>query len=99
MLQYSKYVGLDVHKGTIAVAVADGHDGIPEFRGEIPNTSEALKKLVKKLSRNGDVLSFCYEAGPCGYGIYRRLIGLGHDCQVVAPSLIPKKAGDRVKTD
>ena len=56
-------------------------------------------KLVKKLGPGREVLSFCYEAGPCGYGIHRQLTHLGHDCAVVAPSLIPRKAGDRVKTD
>ena len=64
----------------------------------IPNTTEALRKLVKKL---GDVkhLKVCYEAGPTGYGIYRLLLSLGVDCDVIAPSLIPQKPGDRVKTD
>lgn len=55
--------------------------------------------MVKKLSKNGGKLHFCYEAGPTGYGLYRQLIELGHDCVVVAPSLIPKRAGDRVKTN
>jgi transposase len=58
-----------------------------------------MNKLVGQLKKGGARLSFCYEAGPCGYGIYRQLRELQHDCQVVAPSSIPKKAGDRVKTD
>ena len=99
MFDYSQYVGLDVHKETIAVAVADNTVEQPSFLGEIPNTAEAIRKLAKKLSADGDGIGFCYEAGPCGYGIYRQLTALGHDCTVVAPSLIPKKAGDRVKTD
>lgn len=99
MNEFSKYVGMDTHKATIAVAVADGCGGKPRYYGEIANTSAAVAKLAKKLSRDGEVVSFCYEAGPCGYGIYRQLTGLGHDCAVVAPSLIPAKPGERVKTD
>ena len=99
MNKFSKYVGLDTHKETIAVAVCEASGGKPRYYGEIPNTPHALEKLIKKLTPEGEVLSFCYEAGPCGYGIYRQLTGSGHDCQVVAPSLIPVKAGDRVKTD
>ncbi len=99
MFDYSKYVGLDVHKETIAVASADDIGAEPVFYGEIPNTQHAIEKLIKKLCPHGDLVSFCYEAGPCGYGIYRQIKALGHDCVVVAPSLIPKKAGDRVKTD
>lgn len=93
------YVGMDVHKASIAVAVARAGRGEPEYLGEIPNTEAAVRKLLKRLSPDGEVLSFCYEAGPCGYGLYRQLTGLGHDCAVVAPSLIPRKAGERLKTD
>lgn len=100
MNKYSiKYVGMDVHKETIAVAIAKEGRGDPAYFGEIPNTSEAIKKLIKKLASNGEKVSFCYEAGPCGYEVYRQLINLGQRCDVVAPSLIPKKSGDRVKTD
>jgi len=100
MNKYSiKYVGMDVHKETIAVAIAKEGRGDPAYYGEIPNTSEAIKKLIKKLASNGEKVSFCYEAGPCGYDVYRQLINLGQRCDVVAPSLIPKKSGDRVKTD
>lgn len=99
MKQFSKYVGLDVHKETIAVSVAEANGGEVRYLGDISNTEEALDKLVKQLRKGGADLSFCYEAGPCGYGIHRQLTDLGWDCQVVAPSLIPKKSGDRVKTD
>jgi transposase len=94
-----KFVGLDVHKETIAVSVADGQGGEVRYLGELSNTPEAVVKLVRQLKKGGATLSFCYEAGPCGYELYRQLIGLGQACQVVAPSLIPRKPGDRVKTD
>ena len=99
MYEFSKYVGLDTHKDTIAVAISDASGGKPRYYGEIANTPEAITKLTKKLSPDGEVLSFCYEAGPCGYGIYRQISKMGHDCSVVAPSLIPSRPGDRVKTD
>lgn len=99
MNEFIKYVGLDVHKETIAVSVADGRGGEVRYMGEIANTPEAMTKLVRQLGKEGARLSFCYEAGPCGYGVYRQLQGGGHACMVVAPSLIPRKAGDRVKTD
>jgi transposase len=94
------YVGLDVHKDTIVVAVAeDGLRGEVREYGRITNTAAALDRLVRKLGGTGARLRFCYEAGPCGYGIQRHLLTHGQDCVVVAPSLIPRKAGDRVKTD
>jgi len=99
MNQFIKYVGLDTHKDTIAVAIADIAGGKPRYYGEIANTPTALTKLIKDVSPNGEVVSYCYEAGPCGYGIYRQISGSGHDCSVVAPSLIPTKPGDRIKTD
>jgi transposase len=61
--------------------------------GVFPNRPDHIAKLVERLGRNGPQLSFCYEAGPCGYGLQRQLTELGHDCIVVAPSLIPMKAG------
>src|SRR6201988_4014918 len=94
------YVGLDVHKEGIVVAVAEGG-----LRGEVreygrnANTAGALDRPMRKLGGAGGGLRFCYEAGPRGYGIQRHLSAHGHDCVVVAPSLIPKRAGDRVKTD
>ncbi|MCF6229959.1 MAG: IS110 family transposase [Gammaproteobacteria bacterium] len=99
MKEFSKYVGLDTHKETIAVAVADALGGKPRYYGEIANTPAAVRKLVKNLCPDGEMLSFCYEAGPCGYEVYRQISQLGHHCSVVAPSLIPLKPGERVKTD
>ncbi len=98
---YALYVGLDVHKDTIAVAVAYPGREEPVYRREIANRPKSVLKLVNRLSKevDGGLLLFCYEAGPCGYGLYRQILGLGHDCQVVAPSLVPKKAGERIKTD
>jgi transposase len=94
------YIGLDVHKETIAVAIAPaGWPGEVREHGAIANTPTALKALAAKLSRSGTELRFCYEAGPCGYGIQRQLSEAGHACVVVAPSLIPRKPGDRIKTD
>ena len=94
------FVGLDVHKATVSVAVAKGVQG-GEVRqlGSFPNQADGIAKLVERLAKGGQRLNFCYEAGPCGYGLHRQLPDLGHDCMVVAPSLIPMKAGDRVKTD
>src|SRR6201988_4719426 len=94
------YVGLDVHKEGIVVAVAEGglRGEVREY-GRIANTAAALDRLMRKLGGEGVRLRFCYEAGPCGYGIQRHLSAHGHECMVVAPSLIPKRAGDRVKTD
>ena len=100
MEQATTFIGLDVHKATIAVAIADGGcRHAARYLGEIPNTPEALSRLVRKLGARGQRLSFCYEAGPCGYGVHRQLSELGHDCAVVAPSLIPRRPGERVKTD
>ena len=99
MTECSAYVGLDVHKDTIAVAVALPGREEPESRGEIRNERKSLLRLIRRLSPHGEVLSFCYEAGPCGYGVYREIIDTGHHCEVVAPSLIPRRSGERVKTD
>jgi transposase len=94
------YVGLDVHKETIAVALAAaGKRGEVREYGTIANTPTALKTLASKLAKSGATLHFCYEAGPCGYGIQRQLSAAGHDCVVVAPSLIPRRPGERIKTD
>ena len=91
------FVGLDVHKASIAVAVAEsGRGSEVRYLGTIANTTGALDKLVARLARPGRGLRLCYEAGPCGYGVYRHLTDRGHECMVVAPSLVPRKAGDRV---
>jgi transposase len=99
MEQYSRHVGLDVHKASITVAVADGGGGRPELWGEIPNTEAAVRKLVRKLEKRGGTTAFCYEAGPCGFVIQRLIEGLEHDCMVAAPALIPQRPGDRIKND
>ena len=84
----------------MCVAVAEsGRGGQVRQIGVFANRREIVMKLAARLSKGGGQLSFCYEAGPCGYGLHRLLSGCGHDCVVVAPSLIPIKAGDRAKTD
>ncbi|WP_445003105.1 IS110 family transposase [Halomonas mongoliensis] len=98
---HAAYIGLDVHKVSISVAIAEAGRQAPEFRGEIPNEPQAIDTLVRQLSERfaGQPLLFSYEAGPCGYGVYHQVQTSGHDCEVVAPTLIPRRAGDRVKTD
>lgn len=98
---YGAYVGLDVHKETIAVAVARAGREEAKSWGEVANRPKTIGKLVARLDEEfgGEALLFCFEAGPCGYGLYHQILELGHHCQVVAPSLIPKKPGERVKTD
>ena len=94
------YVGIDTSKLRNAVAVAEeGRGGEVRYLGEIDTTEAATRKLVTKLAAKYRQLTFCYEAGPTGYGLYRLIRKLGHDCIVAAPSLIPKKPGDRVKTN
>jgi transposase len=91
------WVGLDVHKATIAVAVAKGEEA-PRSLGTIPNAPDAIAKLMRKLGPLAR-LRVCYEAGPCGYVLYRQLAAMEVHCTVVAPTLVPVRAGDRVKTD
>ncbi|MDH3714928.1 MAG: IS110 family transposase [Gammaproteobacteria bacterium] len=90
------YVGLDVHKETIAVAVAEPGRAAVHYWGEIKHAPKAVCKLVPQLSEQygGVLMLWCYEAGPCGYGLYRQLLSLGQDCEVVAA---PRS--DRIKTD
>lgn len=94
------FVGFDTSKLHNAIAIADGiRGGEVRFLGEIENSAAATAKLVRKLAAKYQRLTFCYEAGPTGYGLYRQITSLGHECVVVAPSLIPRKPGDRVKTN
>src|SRR2546428_1787492 len=94
------YVGLDVHKDSIAVAYAPEDRGAEVVSlGPIGTRQCAIDTLIRRLESKGAALVFVYEAGPSGYGLYRYLTGKGFACHVVAPSLIPKKPGDKVKTD
>jgi transposase len=101
MEEPTRFIGMDVHKDTIVVAVtAAGDVGKATPYGTFPNTIGAVEKLVRRLRQaSSGPLKFCYEAGPCGYGIHRTLTKLGEDCMVVAPSMIPRKSGDRQKND
>jgi transposase len=93
------YVGLDVHKDSIAIAVArEGREAAQTWK-TIPYDAVRLRKGLKMLVKSGESLKVCYEAGPTGFGLCRRLREAGIDCLVVAPSLVPGKPGERVKTD
>ena len=93
----SVFVGLDVHKDSIAVCWVKDGSQVEETR-EIANEPKYIGRLFKKLESEGD-LRVCYEAGPCGYEVRRQLETMGISCEVIAPSLIPRRAGDHVKTD
>src|SRR6201995_4935929 len=94
------FVGIDVAKLRNAVAVAEaGRDGEIRYMGEFDASAESMTRLIRKLAAKHGKLHFCYEAGPTGYGLYRQIVALGHECIVVAPSLIPRRSGDRVKTN
>ena len=100
MKRSEAFIGLDVHKETIAVAIAEsGRNGEVRYWGTMPNTMHHLRQLVTKLAKKHSQLEFTYEAGPCGYDIYRQLKEMGFACQVIAPSHIPRRPGDRVKND
>ena len=99
MRKSTKIVAMDIHTDSIVVAVAEPGRKVPRLFGTIASTSEAVAKLAEQLGGPSTRLRFCYEAGPCGYGVYRQLTALGHECTVVAPSLIPRRSGDRIKTD
>ena len=95
-----KNIGLDVHKNSISIGIADdGRDGEVRYYGKIDNDMNQLDKVIRKLISKGAVLRFVYEAGPCGYGIYRYLTNNDMDCVVVAPSKIPQQSGNRLKND
>src|SRR3984893_1394037 len=94
------FVGVDVHKKTISVAVVEAAAGaVVRFYGTIANTPDSVRTLCRKLSKDGQQLHFCYEAGPCGYGVHRQLTPMGPRCNVGAPRLIPRQVGDRVYTE
>lgn len=94
------YVGIDVAKLRNAVAVADGgRGGEVRFVGEVDAGDDSMRRIVKRIAAGASRAHFCYEAGPTGYGLHRLITSMGHSCMVVAPSLIPKKLGDRVKTN
>jgi transposase len=97
-MQKVRFVGLDVHKESIAIAVADGDGSTPEDVATIPNEMTALLKRLRRVG-GGAKLRCCYEAGPTGFVLQRALSAAGIECIVVAPSLVPRTAGDRVKTD
>ena len=98
MRKSTRFCAMDIHKDSITVAIAEGGKA-PVLYGTIASNGAAVAKLAGKLSGSGASLRFCYEAGPCGYGVYRQLRALGHECAVVAPSLIPRRPGERIKTD
>ena len=97
MSKNTRYLGLDVHAETITAAIAEGRQKIRSL-GQFPNRPEAVRKFIEKLG-GPKGLKVCYEAGPTGYALYWQLTKMNVECEVVAPSLIPKKSGERIKTD
>ena len=100
MTDTNTFIGMDVHKNSIDIAIADeGRKGRVRHYGKIDGTLCSLDKVVRKLVSKGNRLRFVYEAGPCGYQIYRHLTAQGFDCDVVAPSRIPRASGSQIKND
>ncbi|UZW57800.1 IS110 family transposase [Sphingobium sp. JS3065] len=94
------FVGMDVAKTRNAIAVADGErGGEVRFLGEVDASLEAMRRVVQRIAAKHERIHFCYEAGPTGYGLHRLITSMGYPCDVVAPSLIPRRPGDRVKTN
>jgi transposase len=94
------YVGLDVHKMSVDIAIAEpGTAGEIRYYGRIGGDLDSLDRVIRKLESKGAELRFAYEAGPCGYPVYRHLTAQGHSCLVAAPALIPRRPGDRLKND
>ncbi|RWJ39482.1 IS110 family transposase [Mesorhizobium sp.] len=94
------FVGIDVAKLRNAIAIADaGQEGEVRFFGEVDASDESMRRVIQRIANRFDRVHFCYEAGPTGYGLHRLIRSLGHECTVVAPSLIPRKPSDRVKTN
>jgi transposase len=94
------FVAFDVAKLKHAVAIAEGgRNSEVRFIGEIENKPATIERMLKKLGKRYSPLHVCFEAGPTGYGLCRQVRDLGHDCTVVAPALIPKRSGERVKTN
>jgi transposase len=94
------FIGIDVAKLRNAIAIADsGREGEVRFFGEVDASVTSMRRVIQRIAAKFDRVHFCYEAGPTGYGLYRLIRSLGHECMVVAPSLIPRKPGDRVKTN
>ena len=94
------FVGIDVSKARNAIAVADDErGGDVRFIGEVDAADANMRRVVQRIASKHEQAHFCYEAGPTGYGLHRLITSMGHPCTVVAPSLIPRKPGDRVKTN
>ena len=94
------FIGLDLSKDRHAVAAAEGgRDGELRYYGEIGSDGGSVRRFVRKVERPGVKLRFCYEAGPTGYGLQRLIEELGHECAVIAPTLVPRRPGERVKTN
>src|ERR1700723_363057 len=94
------FVAFDVAKKKHAVAIAEGgRTGEVRFLGDVENSPLPIERTIKRLADRYDRLHVCFEAGPTGYGLYRQIQALGHECMVVAPALIPKRSGERIKTN